>query len=332
MTSDGTGQRQNPLSRRVGLSLVGLIVAIAVIVALAARSGVTMESVLTLVAASPWWLVPAVAVLTAGQIALSAVKWHMVLTRVSSGSNVTAGFAFHVSVASAFLSQVMTSYLSAVVTRSWAARRAHGVSLGAGAGTSLFEQIFDVAIIAAMLAPTLIVYFLGGSFSLWLGLTAVSLTAGAVIFLMLGRNVQYLPVSDAKTGLVARLFAAFRSASAAGLFAPGMVLKLYALSVLRYLLILARVPVTIAALALAIGMMDAAQGFTVVQATQLASITPGNLGIQELSWTGVLVLRDTPLELAAAFAIAFRIVTFLSMGLVALISGAAFFLPLGSKA
>ena len=149
---------------------------------------------------------------------------------------------------------------------------------------------------------------------------------------MLGRNVQYLPVSDAKPGLVARLFAAFRSASAAGLFAPGMVLKLYALSVLRYLLILARVPVTIAALALAIGMMDAAQGFTVVQATQLASITPGNLGIQELSWTGVLVLRDTPLELAAAFAIAFRIVTFLSMGLVALISGAAFFLPQGSKA
>ena len=32
MTSDGTGQRQNPLSRRVGLSLVGLMVAIAVIV------------------------------------------------------------------------------------------------------------------------------------------------------------------------------------------------------------------------------------------------------------------------------------------------------------
>lgn len=314
------------LKARVLFSLIGFVAAIAVTIGLAIWSGIGLSDIATQFRNSPFWLVPLVAVLTGFQIALSAFKWRLVLSHISPEmtKKETFGFFYFVSVASAFLSHLMTSYLSAIVVRSWAAKRAHSLPLGKGASTSLFEQLFDVAVILAALAPTVLVYIVGGSFVLWAALTSASLILGLSVFLILGRISQNLPAGDAHGSIVARVFAAFAGAQNAGLFRAATVVQLYSISVLRYLLILVRAPLTAVTLFTGIGIVATTQGFTVVQSMQLASLTPGNLGIQEWSWTGVLSLTGVSVETAAAFAIAYRLVTFTAMSLVAILSGGAY--------
>ncbi|NNG04455.1 MAG: hypothetical protein HKM95_10195, partial [Inquilinus sp.] len=59
--------------------------------------------------------------------------------------------------------------------------------------------------------------------------------------------------------------------------------------------------------------LDVAFGFAIAQASQIAGITPGNWGIAEWSWTGALVALGHGLSLAAGFALALRVVSFLGV-------------------
>ena len=95
-------------------------------------------------------------------------------------------------------------------------------------------------------------------------------------------------------------------------------LKLYGLSIVRYFTMLMRVPLLAAVFALPLASSDIIPGFTIVQATQIAAITPGQLGIREWTWLGVLAFRGYDLQLAGRFAIDLRIIGMVAMALAAL--------------
>jgi uncharacterized membrane protein YbhN (UPF0104 family) len=82
-----------------------------------------------------------------------------------------------------------------------------------------------------------------------------------------------------------------------------------------------RAPLLVVALGFPITALDAAQGFTLVQGTQLAALTPGNLGLQEWGWTGVLFWQGYGAEAGLEFALVLRVI-----GLVSLIAAAALIL------
>ncbi|MEO0831540.1 MAG: hypothetical protein AAFY03_13910, partial [Pseudomonadota bacterium] len=150
-------------------SIASIAVALAVLVALAVWGGITWADVVGMLARSPLWLLPTIAVLTGAQIALSALKWRWVLARVRRDIAEQAPFSFffYSSAASAFLSQLLTNYLSSIIVRSWAARRAYGLPLQSGGSSSLFEQIFDAALLVVLALPTLLAFALGLSTMAW---------------------------------------------------------------------------------------------------------------------------------------------------------------------
>ena len=280
-------------TRSVLVSGLSIAAAMAVLVLLATWGGITWADITGILARSPAWLLPAIALLTGVQIALSALKWKWVLARIRPDIAAEArfGFYFYASAASAFLSQLVTSYISSILVRSWAARRAYGLPIQSGGSTSLFEQIFDAALLVVLAVPTLLTFALGLSASAWLLLTILSLLGGAGALWIGSRLALRGTLPTTRLGLLNRVINAFKAASEAGLFDASVLIRLYAVSALRYTTLLLRAPLVVLGLALPLTTLDVLQGFTIVQATQLLALVPGNLGIQEWSWAGVLVLR-----------------------------------------
>ena len=106
--------------------------------------------------------------------------------------------------------------------------------------------------------------------------------------------------------------------AASGLLAMPCLLKLYALSIIRYFTMLVRVPILTLAFGLPLAIKNSVPAFTIVQATQIAALTPGQLGIREWTWSGVLAMRGYDLELATRFAIDMRVVGMIALALATL--------------
>jgi uncharacterized membrane protein YbhN (UPF0104 family) len=307
--------------RRIALSLTLFLAALAGTVLLCAWGGVTLNDAARSLFTMPIWILAAFTTLTVLQIALSAWKWRLVMRNLGSGGHGDPRFAFlyNCTALAAFLSQFLTVYLSSILVRGWALRRNYELSARYAAMTSLFEQIFDVIALSVMVVPTLLVWTFGLSFGAWWAATATAIAVGAL-------SLYFMPFTLRAGTKIGALGAPFQKLSgiltqnvASEVLTMPFMLRLYGLSILRYLTMLVRIPLLAAAFGVPIAMKDAIPGFTIVQATQIAALTPGQLGIREWTWSGVLAFRGYDLQLAAQFAIDLRIVSTLALVLAALI-------------
>ena len=302
--------------RLIGSSLL-LLFAIACTVALGAWSGLRLGDVTRAVASMPLWLVAAFVGLTCVQTALSAWKWRIVLDTVRPGQHKQLSFRFlyNCTALAAFLSQFMTVYVSSIVVRAWAMKRSAGMEARYAATTSLFEQIFDVIALVVMVVPVLLVWTLGGSFNQWMIVTVLAIVAGGVslhLFRLILRTANLLQHLGPR---VRGLSAMVEQSASSGLLTMPCMLKLYALSIIRYFTMLVRVPLLTLAFGLPLAIKDSVPAFTIVQATQVAALTPGQLGIREWTWSGVLAMRGYDLHLATRFAIDIRVVGMIALAL-----------------
>jgi uncharacterized membrane protein YbhN (UPF0104 family) len=295
--------------RQFAMSAILLLLALACTVALAAWSGLSMPDVIETLAATPLWLIAVFTALTVAQVALSAWKWQLVLHKLRPGEHEDMSFAFlyNCSALAAFLSQFLTVYLSSILVRGWAFKRTYGLTARYATTTSLFEQMFDVVALFVMVLPTLLVWSFDGTFSQWAVATAVAIAAGALSFRFFGLVSLGATLAGRIHPAMEKLSSMLEQSAASGLLSLPFMLKMYAISLVRYFTMLARIPVLTVAFGLPLAMADVVPGFTIVQATQIAALTPGQLGIREWTWSGVLALRGYDLQLSAGFAIDLRI-------------------------
>ena len=275
-----------------------------------------------------WW--PAIVALSAIQLGLSALKWRMVLAALEPDMARQHGFSFYVffTSAAAVLSQFITAYAASILIRSIAIRANHTMSLMRGAVSSGGEQVFDVMILCAMLAPTILCLALGGGVLEWFALVGVMLvvlvSSLSVAFKLLARAKQWQHGRGEWIGrLLSRGDQLVQEMRGSGLLRGNLSTALTALSALRYLFMLLRALCIAVAAGYMIPTDDLIFGFSVAQASQLASITPGNLGVAEWSWTSFLTLRGTALETAIEFTLVLRVGAFLSLLPVLALSGLA---------
>ena len=274
-------------------------------------SGLDLQSLFERLVLAPHWLVLSFIVLTGIQISISAAKWRVVVNQLTPGQ-APKEFSFFLacSSASALLSQVLTTYVSSILVRGWAGRRFHNMPIARGAGSSVFEQFFDVVVLMAMAFGTLITWLVGGDWMAWIILSSIALLAG---FLCTMRMNHIVPAVRRLHPTLARNSLLQDDVGLARICSSSIVATLFGLSVLRYLVMLVRAPLIVLALSYSISALDAAQGFTIVQTTQLAAFTPGNLGLQEWGWSGVLAFLGYGFEEPLNFALALRIVGLVSM-------------------
>lgn len=304
-------------TRRLAVSIASLTLALLFVVLMALWAGLSLTRVLDSLSSFPFWLVPALTALTFLQFALSAEKWRATLRALAPEVPQSRGFGFFLtySALSAMLANLMTVYLSSIVVRSWAVKRYHDVSLGRGATSSAFEQSFDAVVIVIMTVPTIVVWLFGGGLMTWVMLTLAAILLGAALVPMLWKSLSRMRWAGRFSRRLNGLLKFLASEEVQNMLAPRRLLYLYALAVVRYGVLALRVVLVVLAGTFLIGAPEAIQGFTLVQASQFASVTPGNLGVQEWSWLGVLSYLGHDLEAAAAFAIGFRVLTFVATAL-----------------
>lgn len=274
-------------------------------------SGLDLTQLWRRLATVPVWLVSSFVVLTTIQIVLSAYKWRFVVQRLAPTEG-PKGLSFFLActAASALLSQVLTSYVSSTVVRGWAGRRFHNMPVLRGVGSSVFEQMFDVIVLISMALGTVVTWMLGGGLGAWLLWTGFSVLGGLIVSAQLKRLLPMLRRLHPKLSQHRMLG---DDAGLGRLCSSSAVFVLYGLSVLRYIVMLVRAPLVVIALGYAMSLIDTSQGFTIVQTTQLAAFTPGNLGLQEWGWSGVLGVLGYPFEGALEFALVLRVVGLTSM-------------------
>ncbi|MEL7254167.1 MAG: lysylphosphatidylglycerol synthase domain-containing protein [Pseudomonadota bacterium] len=226
--------------------------------------------------------------LTVLMLALSAVKWRMVMVQLPSPDAAGAPppsrpSSFLYTCLGAVLGIVMMPSVAKHAGRAMGARLHGGLPAGKSVAASLFEQIFDVALLvvlagfgAILLAPMLAPFIAG-----------VLVAVGVACAYMLRR--PHLIPDRFHMGDLMRIL---RSPLALRL--SSISLGIYLLTALRAFIV--AVPAGIALLP-----AEFFASFSLVQLSRLIAITPMGLGIGDWSWATVLALLDLPLALAAGF-------------------------------
>lgn len=264
------------------------------------------------------------------QAAISAFKWRLVLFAFETEPAKMPGARLSLLLASlaAVAAQFLPLIIAASALRSLAARYASGTPVLKGALASAVEQAFDVLSFSLFLLPTLVLFALAlagidGGFGTWAIVAA--LTLGAAFSLLgaasawtarrlirtLGLNGRWGGVFEAIAGIDARLQR-----------------RLLWLSLLRYGAILVRVMIVAGAAGFDLPLVHLVYGHTVVQAAQLAAVTPGNLGIAEWTWVGALGYLGHDIMIIAIFSLTLRVVSVVSYVLVSGLAAAYYAGPL----
>lgn len=289
--------------------LMPLALAIGLIWLIVAYAGLDLVSVQgRLLGLGAWW--PLIGAASALQIGLSAEKWKRALDALDDDPSrrMPFGMCFFYTALAAVMSQIMTVYVAAIAVRALATRFHKKLGLVRGAASSGFEQLFDVAVLAVIALPTIIVLAFDMGAGVWLGLTALAALAG---FALLGRTPAIVAFLRrvAPKGRIGRLL---NDPSVDRLSSPRLAAQFFTLSSARFAVIFGRVAVIAAAAGLWVGLSDLLVAFGAGQLSQLAALTPGNIGLFEWSWVGVLSLRGHPVALALELAIVIRVATFVS--------------------
>ena len=230
-----------------------------------------------------------------------------------------AATAYHVTTLGGLLAHVLPVHVSTVLTRAAALAGDGRREIGRGAATSVYEQGFD-ALVAALVFPAGVVFLLGGGAFWSLAVLGVSLLVGSAASIVFAPGLLKAVICRLRPGAGARterIVAVASVIAGSGLMRPPVLTAMFALSLLRFAVMMARLaviwwilqPDLPAATFLAIAV--------VVQGALVAAVTPGGWGLAEAGWTGLLAVSTVPLDDALFFALAVRLTSVASLAALA---------------
>ena len=263
-----------------------------------------------------WWILIIAASFV--QIALSAEKWRIVLVAIG-GENIKEiqrRFFIATTAIAAVSSQFLTVYAASIVVRS-VAGHVHNLRTSTSAGSSGFEQLFDVAVLFVFFVPTVATLLLLEGLQFWVVLAVLSLAAAVVGITLVTKWMRHRKEYDVEEQSGAAHYVVSRLKLSVDREKQNAVASkaqlLFSLSVIRYVAMFTRAAVVAAAAGYVFDARNLILAFNAAQASQLASLTPGNIGISEWSWAGVLGYLGDPFNAAIEFAILLRVCTFVSL-------------------
>jgi len=238
----------------------------------------------------------------------SALKWALVSARIPGTERRGWTFYLGYTAVAGALASVFTVHLSSILVREVAVRAEGGRALE-GAGASLLEQLWDLAVLVVFAGATAGWLLLGGAWWGWMAGAAVLASVAIVPVqalvrpqaVRLGERLARAP------GAVGRVGAFLASPQGRLAFDPGLSALLWIVSLVRYVAMGVRA--IIVGFAVGLPVVPVLQGYTAVQASQVLSLTPGNLGIGEWTWTGVLAVLGQDTEAAAVLSLVERVLT-----------------------
>lgn len=291
-----------------------LLLAALLIVWLVVQSGLSYaEFVATLREISPAAIAGILAT-TALFVLLSSIKWQMVMAQVAADETEVPGWGFslYYTGLGTVLALMIPPHAAMVLSRSVGTKfRQKGSALAAGAA-SAYEQVFDIVPLLTMSVAALLAIVLRSSFGGWVAIAAGLNGAALLAMILLFRSrfwslARFLPLSQGRREALSEKLEWFATPAAKTLLGAPFVATLFAISLARYAVILMRTAFVMASVALPIGAFQFLKAYGVARMSSLISITPGELGIAEWTWSGVLSWMGFHLEGAARFVLANRV-------------------------
>jgi uncharacterized membrane protein YbhN (UPF0104 family) len=190
-----------------------------------------------------------------------------------------------------------------------------------GVAATVFEQLFDVFVAGLLGSASVLVILSGGDAAAWALWSLMAIVAGLAFCTFAGRAAagsfgRLASLAARIPGERVRILLA--SVAEPKLVASEIMFRLFALSILRFVVLVLIGAAISNALSLDLPLWHLAAAFPfAVLATALA-LTPAALGISEFTFSAVLVALGTPLEVAGQWVIATRILVLVAAGLLGL--------------
>lgn len=244
---------------------------------------------------------------------LSSLKWRLVMAQITPREAPAPSWIlslYYTSLGS-LLALVITPHAAMPLSRSLGAKLYLKGAALPGAAASAYEQLFDVVPLVTMSMAVLIAIVVKASFGGWLAI-ALALNAGALVAMMLVLRSRFwslaavLPLPRRHAEKLAQKLQWFAAPAARTLLGPEFVATLFAISLTRYAVILLRTGFVMAAVGPPISGFQYLKAYGLARLSSLVSITPGELGISEWTWTGVLSWMGFRADAAARFVLVNR--------------------------
>jgi uncharacterized membrane protein YbhN (UPF0104 family) len=289
---------------RVLLAFVSTMIAGVALILWLRAFHVTGSEVLSLLSHLNWWTVPIIFVLLSANIALSALRWIRIEVALG-GSPQPFSRAFLSGAWALGLGTFLPGPLANVACRA-VSNRFSGASGVRGAVSGGLDQMADVAIVALFAIPAAIAF---------VAHSPILYVVGAPLSALAGWAVAAALSADAPLRITC--FLSRRLPKMAPLFTPGLLRKIYVLSLMRLL------NLTAITLMIHLASEAATVGATVVSVPLVtlaisAAMLPGSFGVAEWSFTGVLGGFAIPNSEITAFVLANRLILTSLGGLIGL--------------
>lgn len=243
---------------------------------------------------------------------ISTQKWRLVDKALREPSDATpsrtAAFTFtSAGMALGFLLPVQLGMATARTLGTWF----HGRPFARGTAATIFEQSFDMLVLCFLALPSAITWYWHGEARMW----TFSVVAMMLLALMMAEpSIRLLRWSAcflaSRLRFENRFAAGLRSISGlqeSRILSPALARTLIVLSAIRFavLVLMAEQVATGTGLRIAVWRMSAALPFAAI--ANVIAITPGGVGINELTSTAVLAGFGIPLTVAAKWSLANRV-------------------------
>ncbi len=273
-----------------------------------------------------WVAFTKLVLLTGLHVFLSSQKWRCVdaSLRRSSDSAPSRTTSFALTSMGVALGQVLPVQVSMSIARTLGTYL-HGRGLRRGTGGTLFEQSFDVLIVGLLVIASGVTRFYRGGGAMWL-ICAAAMTVSAL--LALGPAMEFLrrqaAAWSARTrGEKNKLIRSLDGLEHSGLLNGALARQLTALSAARFIIQVLMAGEAAHAIGVSIPLWHLAAAMPFVIIACVIVVTPGGLGVNELSYATMLHLFGTPLNVGAQWALANRFLVASSCFVVALVAAAA---------
>jgi uncharacterized membrane protein YbhN (UPF0104 family) len=294
------------------LSVISIAVAVLLIAGLVALAKVDLLAVVHELRTASRFAIAQLTLLMTLNIFLSSQKWRLmdkVIRRPSDVPLSPFGF-FAVTSAGVALGQALPMQVSMVVARVLGTHF-HGRALTRGTVGTIFDQGTDFLIVCCLIPASVVTRATTGGPILWLstagGMALLALCAAEYSVRLVRRAAAHFSTTDNERprkwqqGLGDLLHS--------GLLETTLVRKLLGLSVLRFVVLVLMAGQTSHAIGAAVPLWHLAAAMPFVVVSSALALTPGGIGLNELTYTTALHVFGTPVSAAAQWALANRVLT-----------------------
>ena len=257
---------------------------------------------------------------SAGLVWSAALRWRMLAAGTAGGGRTPLARYMRHFLLGRVLGFVLPAEATDVGVRAVALRRSERLSLAGAAYTVIVDRLLDLVLILWLMVPALL--HLAGTLdrgpAILMGVLGILGTPCLV-----GRRHGRVLAGLAR--LYARMVRLLRRVPGlgavhvpeldgrSGALRNGVAVRVYALSVVKLAMVIARFYFVAMAVRVPVTPALALVAVPLAQAAALAAVTPGGLGILEAGWYGILVWAGVPSEETVLLVVGWRLYTLLSL-------------------